>query len=269
MKNWQLPIRIIILYLAVLGLFGTWSWARTDINIWAAALLNLSLLWSSGFLLYKGLLSQGLIKSTRWEHRVITSLILFLLFDPGTPWFVFLLMGILAELGQRFLRMATGPIFNPAALTTFIICLWGYFPVWAGVSFAPRLPVVEGGMSVAMLLTLPVAGYVAHKYKKLPIVLAAVLTFTPLYWLVFRTNPAFLLLEGTLAFFLLVMVVEPKTSPATLKEQAVFGMGVGLAVVIAQLTFALEPYVMSLLTVNGIFQFYRYSVMKRWVPKLV
>jgi len=268
MKKWLVPIRILILYLGLLAVGATWSWARADGEIWSAAILNLSILLTSGYLLYRGLLKLGAIKLTRWEHRVITSLILFLLFDPTTPWFVFLGMGILCELGQRFIRMQTGPIFNPAALTTLIVCFWGYYPVWAGASFSPRLPLVEGGVSLAMLATLPVAGYVAHTYKKLPIVAAAGAVFTPLYFLVFKANPAFLVLEGTLAFFLLVMAVEPKTSPTSRKEQYLYGGVLGVFIIISQYTYAIEPYVISLLGVNALFQLYRWAVLKRWLVKL-
>jgi hypothetical protein len=117
--------------------------------------------------------------------------------------------------------------------------------------------ILEPGISVAILLTLPVAGFVAWKYKKLQIVAAALTTFSLFYILIIRANPLFLIIEGTLAFFFLVMTVEPKTSPVLLSHQLICGGSLGILMVVA-LTLALpEPSCIPLLVCNGAFNLYR------------
>lgn len=112
-------------------------------------------------------------------------------------------------------------------------------------------------MSVAMLLTLPVAGYVAYKYKRLAISLAALVIFIPAYMMILQMSPVFVLLEGTLAFFLLVMVVEPKTSPALRTHQLAYGGLLGLGTVLSIKWGWLEPYSMALLVINLVFNLYK------------
>lgn len=257
MQSWLSPIRILLLYLVVLAIAGSVSWQGLDLLFWLNQGLHFALLFGGGWLTYQALLKAKLGRPTRWEHRAITCLILFLLFDPTISWTAFLGIGIATELLQRLIRVPTGPVFNPAALGASIATLAGFFPAWWGVSFAPRLPLFEGGMSVAMLLTLPIAGYVAHTYKKLPIAGALLVTFTLAYIVVLKMSPVFVLLEGTLAFFILVMALEPKTSPVLRGQQLAYGGILGALLVLSIKWGWHEPYSMALLVVNLIFNVYK------------
>lgn len=261
MNAWKSPIRILVIYLTVLALWASYNWGGLELQFWLQQCLHFALLILPGWLMYQVLLRFKVIRSTRWEHRLITSLILFLLFDPIFPTWVFLALGMITEPVQRFLRVPTGPLANPAALSALALSLVGQFPTWWGTNFGTRIDIIPGGMSLVMLLTVPLAGYVAHKYKKLDIIAPAVIMFSLGYLLFIRSNPLALVLEGTFAFFLLIMAVEPKTSPAIQKQQWVYGGAVGLLVALflyaGLQSIWIEPYVAALVLCNIVFNLYR------------
>lgn len=194
----------------------------------------------------------------RWEHRLITTILLFLLFDPGQPWGVFILLGVLTEVLERLLRLPTGPVFNPAALGALLLAVAGYFPDWWGMSFDPRITVAGASVSLFTWLFLVAAVWVANKYKKLWMVAGALMSFCLSYLAGFGQFPTGVLLDGTLLFFFLVMLVEPKTSPALKPEQLWFGAAVGgLVVLLLKLAFA-EAYLGALVLAELGFQTWRY-----------
>lgn len=261
MKLWKSPIRILLLYLSFLSVWATYNWDGLDITNWVSQLTHFGLIVVPGLLIYNILLKGNFVKPTRWEHRAITALILFLLFDPLFPWWVFLAAGLITEVVQRFVRLPTGPIVNPAALGALALGLIGQFPTWWGVNFGPRFEFIPGNMSLVMLLTTIVAGYVAWKYKKLPIVAFATLSFSVAYAIIFQANPVPILVDGTFAFFLLVMAVEPKTSPAIQRQQVTYGVVLGILLGLflrAAYTGAwIEPYTTALVLSNILFNGYK------------
>lgn len=267
MKLWLQPIRVLLLYLVVLTILGTSSWSQFDLKILSQISIEAAMLFGGYSLTHLLLVKSKKIQVTRWEHQAITCLILLLLFEPGLPWYSYAIIGALAEALQRIFRLVTGPLANPAALVTALVAAVGllypwtgfmsWFPLWWGVSFAPRLPIIDGGISVAALLTIPVAGWVAHKYKKWWIVGATIGVFIPLCLVVLGRSPLFILLEGTFAFFLLVMAIEPKTSPIIRTHQLAYGAALGTLVVVAIKSGWYEAYTMSLVLVNIIFNLWR------------
>lgn len=253
MKSFRLPIpiRILVAYLTLLAFFAVWSWSGADVSEWLRAVRNLALLLLSATLVYQAFVRFGSARPTRSEHRVITALILFLLFDPMLPWWIFALLGFAVEIVQRLLRTQLGPILNPAAAAGLLISFLGYFPGWWGMSFSPRLLLIAGGVSSAVLL-LPIAAYVAYSYKKLYATagfLFGVLVFLPL---LLQRSPVFMLLEGTLLFFGLVMIPEPKTSPVLPLEQMVFGASIGLLYCVLLRIHFVEPSLGALLIANAV-----------------
>lgn len=264
MNKWLTPIRILLVLLTFLTVGAIISWKGwADLDTWITSGRNLLLISGASSLVHFILLATGLIKPTRWEHRAITNLILFLLFDPLLPWYAFVLVGGVTELAQRLFRLPTGPIFNPAALGVLLVSFFGFLPGWWGVSFAPRLPLFEGGMSISMLLIIPLAGYIVYRYRKWTLAIAASIVFALTYWLVIQYNPLFLLAEGTWAFFLLVMAVEPKTSPIIFSRQVVYGAVIG-ALSVVGLRFGLfDAFVFALLVANALHQIDRYVTLKR------
>lgn len=250
MTPWLLPIRILVYILALLAIMASFSWNGTDPLSWLTSLRNFFLIFASGWLVTYILQKIDLATWSRAEHRIITALILFLLFDPLFSWWIFILLGVTTELLQRLLRVPGGPVFNPAALTAFVMSFFGFFPSWWGTNFSPRLPLIEEGISIAVLITLPLASYVVYKYKKHWISIAAVLAFTLVYVILLKESPLFIVLDGTLIFFLLVMAVEPKTTPILQKEQVIFGIIVGSLISIGIYFHWLEAYTMALLIGN-------------------
>lgn len=268
MKAWLTPIRLLLVLLIALSIGATFGWGGLELLFWLKTLLHLALLWLPGWCLSLFLVRQQWARPSIWIHRAITVLILYLLFDPLNPWWVFFVLSVSAELLQRLVRLPTGPWVNPAASAALLLSVLGYFPSWWGTNFSPRLEVIEGGISSAMFLTLPLGLYIAFKYRKLPIVLGGAVSSAVLFFLFFGVSPGYLLLEGTLGFFFLIMVLEPKTSPNLPREQLLFGSSVGMFLLLGLRYGWLEPYVISLLLSNLGYQLYRHRVWlrKRWLP---
>lgn len=261
-KTWTQPIKVLLVLLVALSLLATLSWAdwRLNADEWITAVLKLGMLFAGASVTMRLLTFVGYKPSVRWEHRVISCLILFLLFAPDAPWWGFVVVGALTEGLQRVLRLPTGPLANPAALGTLVAAVvfgsWGVLPTWWGVSFSPRwdlLGLVPEGLSIATLLLLPVAVWIAWKYKKLWTAGALVASTALAYWVTFAVIPTYLLLEGTLLFFALVMAVEPKSSPVVRNEQIIFGTGVGILLVILLKFYFVEAYTGALVTGNVIY----------------
>lgn len=245
-----LPIHLLIIFLILLAISAILTWSGFDGVAWLKHFRNFAALFLSGYILSLILKKSLHTDPSRLEHRIITLLILFLLFDSIFPWWIFFMLGALTEALQRLIRTRSGPILNPAALAAFIFGAAGYHPSWWGISFPPSIPIIQGGISIAMFLTLPFAGYVAYRYQKLPIVFSFIASFILAYLIIFGKAPLSLLLEGVIAFFLLVMVIEPKTSPVTAKDQYVYGAIVGLGVPVGMYLGAVDAILLSLLLAN-------------------
>ncbi len=252
-----LPIRTLLYYLTIVFVMATLSVASSSLFDALSVVRNFLSICLGAFFVYRVLLWRKFTRETRFEHRLITCLILSLLFYIDYPWYFYFCVGVLVELLQRVARLPSGPIFNPAALAATIVSLIHFSPVWWGASFTPRIPIIRGGMSIVVFLTVPVGLYVAWKYRKLFIVGTFLLLFILSHVLLVHRSPAFILLEGTLLFFVLVMVVEPKTSPVNQKEQIVYGAFLGILVPLAMRLHLTEPYLMPLLFLNLLFNTYR------------
>ncbi len=265
------PIQIFVLYLCAMLLLASASWGSFDLSFWLGQVWHFFLLAIPG-LLANFVFFRSAIRKPRWEYHFITISILFLLFDPLLPWWSFLFLGIVAELSRRFVRVATGPIFNPAAFAAVALTFFDLYPGWWGVSFAPRLPIEWGGWSIATLfLTLPVLGFVVQSYKKWRISAMGMSVFALFYLVLLRANPFFLLAEGTLLFFFFAMGSEPKTSPILPKQQYLFGGVLGFLMAVALLFFIDEPYCMPLLACNAVFTLYqnRLLLLRKWKPRVL
>ena len=240
---------MLVFYLVALSVAAAASWSRFNLWEWARVAGNMLLLVGSAAGTYALIVRMEWAKPTRIEHRIITACLLFLLFDPLLPWWSFLALGMGVELLQRGIRTATGPVCNPAALAGLLSAIAGVYPGWWGMSFSPRLPLITGGVSSAVLL-IPVAAYVAYKYRKLTIVASYLLVFAITYFIVFSKSPVFVLVEGTILFFALVMIIEPKTSPILPIQQVIFGSLVALLHVPLLYWYAPDPALGALVVAN-------------------
>lgn len=221
-----------------------------DKAAWFDYLRNYALLWIAAYGTYLALVKFAFDRVENWQHRVITMLILFLLFSPSTAWWVFPLLGAVTETLQRILRFTDEPFFNPAALGALAIGYAGFMPNWWGASFSPRFSILDMDISITMPFTLLLAGWIAHRYMRIPTALSTVAAFSLAYILFLRNDPSYILLEGTFAFFVLVMVIEPKTSPFSTWEQIIYGGIIGLAVPLLLAFGFIETYLGAILLGN-------------------
>lgn len=245
------PIRILLMFLSLMAIFATNSWGG-DLGFWVGQAARLGLIYVGMNLAYFVLDKFFVVKDAgRWENRVISTLILYLLFDPLIPYWVFFGLGVVTEVTQRIFRSLTGPIVNPSAGGALAAIGVGFYPGWWGMSFAPRIFVVPDGVSLAVFLTAIMAGYVAYKYKKLfIIVVAGLLYFMLATFFKGSAFSFFVMMEGTILFWLLVMVVEPKSSPALERDQLIYGLIIGsVSVWLLTINFA-DPYIGSLIVAN-------------------
>lgn len=237
------PVQVLVVYLTVMAVFATNSWGG-DIMFWGGQILRLCLIYLGMRLAYLIMSSLFVVRDTgRWENRVITSLILYLLFDPLIGLSVFFALGVITEVIQRVFRSLTGPVINPAAAGVLSMIIFGYLPGWWGMSFAPRIYIVPDGVSLSVFLTLIMAGFVAYKYKKIYIaVVFGLLYFMLATFLKGSDFSVFAISEGTVMFFMLVMLIEPKTSPAIERDQLIYSVVVGLAVILLIEFLFADPY---------------------------
>ena len=250
MKINILPINLLVIFLSFLALTACFSLSGFDLLAWTVHTRNAAALALAGLFTHTVLVNFRAVSPFRFIDRAISYLILFLLFDPLSQWWIFPLLGAVTELCQTLMRSTAGPFFNPAGLTGLLFSLTGVVPDWWGVSFAPRINLITDGMSIVAPFTLLIAGYVAYRYHKLGISFSALVTFSLSYRLLFGQIPLFITLEGTLLFFLLIMVIEPKTSPVANSEQYFYGGLIGLLISIGIYFGFVEVYLIALFLAN-------------------
>lgn len=205
------------------------------------------------------------VSRMRPENAGITILILTLLVDPRIGFFWAIGLGLVTAFVKMRLRFQGKPVLNPAAAGLAIFSLFGIFDSWWGVSFAPRFS--ELFISIAVVLTIPFAGYVAYRYRKLWIPLALGIAFALGSFVLSGSVPWIILLEGTVFFFALVMASEPLTSPVVRKEQIVFGASVGLLLALFLDQAWPLTYCGPLLLVNAAYVLYRRYTQRRLLQK--
>ena len=261
-QAWLTPIRLLMVVICTFALVATFLTTGKDRPL-INQFFHWGLVYGGGFISYWLLQKFELAKPTRWEHREITAAILFLIMDPYSPWWVFLAVGVITEVVQRFARMKTGPIMNPAAAGALALAIAGFLPDWWGASFAPRFELAGALISVPVFILVLFLIYIANKYRKLWISGTAILGFAVTYFFLFKFSPWSILADGTLLFFFFLMVPEPKTSPVLQQQQLVYGGAIGvLAAVLLKAGF-LEPYLGALIAGN-----LGYAIWRTWMkPK--
>lgn len=190
------------------------------------------------------------------QNLLITLAILLLLADQEGSLFLLLLLGVMVTLLKTVVRLYHQPVVNPAAAGLFAMTFLGLPSTWWGVSFSPRLSFY--GISVAMLITLPLGLWIIYKYKKWPTLIAVPLVFGVSYFLLKGTVPMRILLEGTFAFFLLIMATEPKTTPLIDWQEWVYGGLLGLLLAILFTSGTSNAYLRALLSLNVLFAGYKW-----------
>ena len=195
-----------------------------------------------------------------WDNILITLLLLLLLADPNTSPTIMIALGAITFFFKLFIRVQGHPFFNPAALSLALLSFAGLVTSWWGVSYAPRFTPL--GISAAVLFTLPIGVYIIWKYKKVPTLISTTGVLLAVSYVLSGTVPTQLLLEGTYAFFLLIMATEPKTTPVVDAQEWVYGSVLGGSLALWFYFNAPLPYLLNLLILNALFSFYKVFVIE-------
>lgn len=212
-----------------------------------------------------GLLIPHLVLTTfkvrpQISNLLISLVILLLLADQGGPLLMILALGLVTAIIKTVVRLHHQPIFNPAAAGLLAMSFLGLTTTWWGVSFSPRLPFY--GMSVTMLVIVPLGLWIVYKYKKWPTLVMTTLVFSAGYFLLRGTVPLRALFEGTFAFFLFFMATEPKTTPLLDWQEWIYGGLLGGLLVALPLLGVSNSYLVALLTLNLLFTGYKWGQLK-------
>lgn len=183
-----------------------------------------------------------------WTNTLITFLLLAIILEPTGIWWAMAIIGGGLALAKRWLRWKQLPIVNFTVLAMVIGYFVNVLPYWWGVSFAPRLTSLQ--ICWAALIFVPAGLYFAYKYKKLLSVATMLVAFAGLMLALTQQFPILMLADGTVLFFALIMMVEPKTSPTMQNEQLVFGAAVGALLAVGFARGWVYPYETALLSGN-------------------
>jgi len=173
------------------------------------------------------------------ESSLITGIICGFVLSNGLAWWIFALAGMLATLSKHLIRFKEKHIFNPAALGILLTMFFlSAYTQWKG--------------AYTWYILVPVGLYFIIKIKRLAIVVTYYLTYSIIF--IFKGNPVLDTILYANYFFMLVMLIEPKTTPIKLKEQIIFGL---LAAIVSAILYALQvtydPELLALLIVNLLF----------------
>jgi|GEM_PF-1428285 len=181
------------------------------------------------------------------ECALITGLLIGFVLSGEDPWWSCLAAALIAILSKRYLRLQGRHLFNPAAFGAFVAVLfWQANTQWYG--------------AYVWYVVIPFGLYFVSRIRKLPIVAAYYLTAVALYGaqaILQQTS----LLDAILYlnhFFILIMLIEPKTSP--FDKVGMIGYGALASALCFGLSFVNLPFSSELpvlLVVNGIFFLYQ------------
>jgi len=252
------PVRVLAGMIILLFFFASVSQNKGELALWAVSIQNIFLVAVSGVLAEFITRYFFLAEKRRVEDKIIRYGILLLLFSSKTPSLLFVVLSIGMELLRTFFRGKIGPTWNPVALIALLASFSGTGPDWINVSFSPSIPLFSFRPSIAFFIILPIAGYVARRYNKTNIILTAISAFSICFFAIFHKSPLPIIIESTFAFFLLVMVIEPRTSPSEKKEQIRYGLVIGSLLPIGMFFHLPDPLLLSLIIGNT------YQMTKKW-----
>lgn len=209
------------------------------------------LLWGLGFsvLLETALLYLKTKKIQITASAITTGFIIGYVFSSSSPWWMFLCSALFAVGLKRLIRFHGKNILNPAALGIFLVVLLlkGYTE-WKG--------------AYAWYILIAAGFYIVHKIRKTEVVLGyfgmSLLLFIP--QALSRGTPLAEVPGFFNYFFIFIMLIEPKTSPAKRWPKVIFGAGAAaLVFALTEWSFPYEPELFALLVFN---------VLALWLDKL-
>lgn len=144
---------------------------------------------------------------------IISGLIVSYVLSAGSQWWLFSIASIFAVVSKHFIRIGSRHLFNPAAFGIFLaVILFGASTQWRGAD--------------AWYVFIPLGIYFVFKIRKIEIVIGYIAAFLILFGfqaLIQKTS-----LLNVLAcqnyYFIFVMLIEPKTTPADANGKLIFGI---------------------------------------------
>lgn len=226
----------LLLSLAIfLSIIGILPYRASDIILQAVFLVGIC--WGANTL------AARLVKTKpNFESSIITALILSLIFGPApiTEAWKFLIVAALAAIISKYLFVKNrSHIFNPAAFGAVASALIiGQPASWwiGGIVMAPII-IAGGVLIIQKIRRFHLVGSFLAIYFSL--LFLDILAFGGGDFFVIAVSLKNLLIASPLLFFLFVMIVEPLTSPQTLRHRVYFGL------LIAVSFFALQKFIPS------------------------
>ncbi|MBI4162084.1 MAG: RnfABCDGE type electron transport complex subunit D [Candidatus Aenigmarchaeota archaeon] len=168
------------------------------------------------------------------DEPAITGMILALLISPNLMFAV--IAPIIAIILKHVIVYKKINVFNPAALSAFIISLIG-----AGI-----------GWWAATYLVIPLGLFLAWRLEKLRLSFSFLILYVVLNMAAFPLSANVRsFIEPITWFFAFFMLLEPKTSPYTKKGQYIFGAGAAILSAIFIIAAApVDIFILSLLIMN-------------------
>lgn len=193
-------------------------------------------------------LTEGVILYVKTKKIQITAsaitsgLILGLVFSSESPWWMFLTLAILTIGLKHLVRFHGKNLFNPATLGIFLVVLLlkGYTE-WKG--------------AYVWYVLVPAGLYLVYKIKKMELALGYFLTSLLLFipQALKQGTPILEIFGYFNYFFIFIMMIEPKTTPAQRWPKFLFGAGVALLVfLLTEWSFRYEPELFALLILNAL-----------------
>jgi len=155
------------------------------------------------------------------SSSMITGLIIGYVLSSDQAWWKFPAAGALAILSKYLIVFKKKHIFNPAAFGIFLtLILFGVSTQWKG--------------TYVWYILLPFGIYFTQKIGRLKIVISYLLVSLALFGTqaIAQRIPLGHILGYLSYFYIFVMIIEPKTSPAKPRGQVIFGAGIAILIFI-------------------------------------
>lgn len=183
------------------------------------------------------------LRTKTWKltsSSIITGLIIGYVLSSDQAWWKLLAASALAILSKYLIVFKKKQIFNPAAFGIFLtLILFGASTQWKG--------------TYAWYILLPCGIYFAQKIGKLQIVISYLLVSLVLFGAqaIMHKIPLVHILGYLSYFYIFVMIIEPKTSPAKPGEKIIFGAGIAVLIFIfTEFGVKFDAELFSLLVLN-------------------
>jgi Na+-translocating ferredoxin:NAD+ oxidoreductase RnfD subunit len=179
-------------------------------------------------------------KFTLTESSIVSGLIIGFILYSQQPWWIFALASLFAICSKHLVRFKNKHIFNPAAFGVFlVIILLRAETQWKG--------------TYLWYIIVPAGLYFSYKIRKIQILVGYAVTALSLFAFQAIMQKAPLLnIFGYLSYFyVLIMVIEPKTTPIKPLGKYIFGAVIAaLIFVLTELGVRVDAELASLLVVN-------------------